>query len=427
MVRLLLGLLPFLPLIFFACRADATASATSAAVSGAARYSAMVCPLLPNGPLSAILAQSPVVTGAASNANTPPTKVSAQGDAAALENRPMYAFERGEIAPLCRPFMDLTRAHLDMCEPDPTQNLIVQNRRRVAPFIETTSTEPRGLPSQMGASESAKASMPSLPTASSWNLVVERARNSAAQLCCADDRRCVSAMNQVSVKVSLRTSTDGSFEVSGSSYRRINESWAQLSSNSSPSTPPELQVGRILISDAVANGSRRDSLEPVLLHEFGHACTLIRMQTRASAKSQEWFRLVSRRCDQNAPLAQAYIDYWQDLGESKELGQCLQRLVELNRDRKIDRSCSRLCPGHYLEEASASAFALLAGDLGGRRESVFPNQCDHQRDPEHPLVSDVVECLSHHSARFRSRIASVYQCAEPSPPMQRTKSLSEKI
>ncbi|MEK7356342.1 MAG: hypothetical protein AAB250_07825, partial [Bdellovibrionota bacterium] len=101
---------------------------------------------------------------------------------------------------------------------------------------------------------------------------------------------------------------------------------------------------------------------------------------------------------------------WTSIGESRELAQCLADITTLNQKGAIDKTCNGLCAGHYLEESLGIAFSLLLGDLSGKPSSVFPNTCDHVRDGQHPLVSDVVDCLAQASPRFRDKIKSTYGC-----------------
>jgi hypothetical protein len=150
---------------------------------------------------------------------------------------------------------------------------------------------------------------------------------------------------------------------------------------------------------------------------------MIRMQLAATSgadpgslvrasRAVQWLNHVKDRCDSNLKLPDAYYDFWESLGETREFAQCLYRLTEVNQKNQVDRACDRLCPGHYLEESVGIAFSLLNGDLRGNSDSVFPNTCDHVRDGQHPMVSDVVDCLARYSPRFRARVGAAYGCDE---------------
>jgi hypothetical protein len=184
-------------------------------------------------------------------------------------------------------------------------------------------------------------------------------------------------------------------------------------------------VGKIILTSYVPENEGFATLVPTLQHELGHACSMVHMQMAAASgienirddgnnkkamRAVQWLNLVKDRCNADAVLPDAYFDFWEALGEPKAVSQCLLRLAELNQKQLIDRKCEKLCPGHYLEESVGIAFSLLVGDLRGETDSVFPNTCDHVRDGQHPMVSDVVECLAQNSPRFRTRLSAVYKC-----------------
>jgi hypothetical protein len=301
-------------------------------------------------------------------------------------------------------------------------------------------------------------------------------REDAADLCCQDDVRCKSAMK--SVEISLCKPLEGgespdpcvfggSYTMSGEGYSTIfgtiqrtysteagsglreiaeknlgyygpNRVTAQFSANPSSvrakAGPTYPLTGKIVLTSYVSEKEGLAALIPTLNHELGHACSMIRMQMSAVSKdvsldkatrAVEWLNLVKDRCDSNVKLSEAYYDFWEGLGESRGLAQCLYKIAEMNQKQQVDRKCEKLCPGHYLEEGVGIAFSLLNGDLKGRADSVFPTTCDHVRDGQHPMVSDVVDCLAQHSERFRRRLSEAYNCGPstsprslPNPPLE---------
>lgn len=281
---------------------------------------------------------------------------------------------------------------------------------------------------------------------------IQEIRKDATDLCCGSDQNCRANMNRVKVSI-CKPSTDpnapdpcvfgGRFDMSAENYTalfrevfRVYDSQGDsdlrqiaaryLTSNeikglASQSKPLPLSSGHITLTSYFSEREGIQSLDPILQHEFGHACSMIKMQTHAlsgenpqnrerARRAVFWLDRVRERCSVDAELPEAYSDFWQSLGESPDLAKCLFRLTDLNRENKLDRPCQGLCPGHYLEEGVGIAFSLLIGDLSGRAESVFPGSCGHVRDAQHPMVADVVECLTEHSPRFRSRLNAVYRC-----------------
>ncbi len=180
--------------------------------------------------------------------------------------------------------------------------------------------------------------------------------------------------------------------------------------------------GTIILTSYVPQDRGIEALIPTLHHEFGHACSMIRMQQMAAVTVDEpggqkkaeqalqWFSGVHHRCDRNLVVTDAYDNFWESLGESRELASCLIKITKLNQENRIDRNCDGMCPGHYLEESAGIALSLLNGELSGVPGSVFPATCDHVRDAQHPLVADVVECLGEHSPRFRQRLREAQGC-----------------
>jgi hypothetical protein len=183
---------------------------------------------------------------------------------------------------------------------------------------------------------------------------------------------------------------------------------------------PDLNRGNIVLSSYVSKAQGVASLEPVILHELGHACSMVHMQENSlqpkdsdkSLRATRWLDSARNRCSQDTELPEAYYDFWTSIGESRQLAACLFQLTSDNQKQKVDRSCPGLCPGHYMEESVGIAFSLLSGDVRGLPQSVFPNTCDHVRDGQHPMVSDVAECLTQHSPRFREKLRRAYGCSQ---------------
>ena len=180
----------------------------------------------------------------------------------------------------------------------------------------------------------------------------------------------------------------------------------------------ELPRGSIVLSSYVSRDLGVKALEPVILHEFGHACSMVKMQNAAidgeslqkAKRATVWLDEAKLRCKADLVPPEAYYDFWESIGETRELASCLKDLAVLNQKQAIDRPCKNICPGHYLEESVGIAFSLLTGDLEGKVESVFPNTCDHTRDAQHPMVADVVECLTQNSQHFREKLKRTYAC-----------------
>jgi len=199
-------------------------------------------------------------------------------------------------------------------------------------------------------------------------------------------------------------------------------------------TPEALNSGNIVLSSYISKSVGIAGIEPVMLHELGHACSMIRMQNWAmdgqknnpshaltsglapaermlrALRATKWLDSARDRCNPELELPEAYFDFWQAVGETRGFAGCLYQLAADNQKQLIDRACPGLCPGHYLEESVGIAFSLLLGDLKGQADSVFPNTCDHVRDGQHPMVSDVADCLMQNSPRFRARMGAAYHC-----------------
>lgn len=283
---------------------------------------------------------------------------------------------------------------------------------------------------------------------------IEEIRTQATQMCCGDDNACKDGLAAVEVVV-CKPPADGSisdpcvhggaYEMAGSNYTSIFSSLSQrynrdedrelyrvaarnlpvrLRSVASLGSQETLKPfgGKIVLTSYVKKQTGIKSLEPTLYHEFGHACTMVKMQVHAERGDQpeirsralnaiKWFDRVKHRCSAtDDPGMAAYQDFWESVGESKELAACFARITELNRNEQIDRKCEGLCPGHYMEETVGVAFSMLNGDLSGAPGAVFPQTCDHMRDRQHPMVADVVECLAQHSPKFRKRLGAAYNC-----------------
>lgn len=364
----------------------------------------------------------------------------------------MMAFEKGEISPLCQPFVGSRRERLDRCD-DPTSDPYSKSGSQSRfSWNSRTQLRKRGkinILTERGYENARKRLFER----------VEELRELSRAFCCQDDKKCEERFNRVTVKLCEPhpdpnapdpCSFGGTFRVPGRTYRGI---FAQL--RDVTAEEPEVSeirrlaernlpaqsavdqmssethsIGSVVLTSYISQDRGLERLEPVILHEFGHACSLVRMKTWAldalasplesmneadlsrSLRATQWLDSARRRCERDLELPTAYEDFWLALGETRSLSACLKEIAIANRDGKVDRHCSGVCPGHYLEEASAIAFALLTGDLTGSFASVFPNTCDHVRDGQHPMVSDVVECLAQHSPRFRDRLNRAYGCSE---------------
>ena len=251
-------------------------------------------------------------------------------------------------------------------------------------------------------------------------------RRDASNFCCGGDRACAGAMARVAIGYCQSAARPGepdpcvfggTYRMAGAAYPAMFAELARPDGETSRSFP---FAGDIRLTTYAPLDGGVATLEPTLRHELGHACSMIKMQLAANDRAGEregqreratkWLEGVKNRCDVNAELSDAYADFWESVGESRELAGCFMKLAKANRDGRVDRPCSHLCPGHYLEEAAGVAFSLLTGDLDGGPSASFPNTCDHVRDGQHPMVGDVVDCLAQHSPRFRARLAAGQRC-----------------
>ncbi len=359
------------------------------------------------------------------------------------------AFEAGRIGDLCRPFVRGARASLDRCGEvgaDP-YTLVSGETRSRSTWPTRNQMYSKGKVNLL-ADPAHQARLPRLYRR------IEEIRAAAAETCCGGEPACKAAMSRVEVSIcqpkddpdaSDPCAFGGTFEMAGRNYAAIfgglsrmyrSDDTLELGAIAARNlgaagpgrSPAEAGAGgftplggRIVLTSYVPRSHGARALEPTLHHEFGHACSMIRMQAAAAGAAENrakalravnWLDQVKRRCDIGAESPEAYYDFWEAMGESRALASCLSRLTELNRTGEIDKPCEGVCPGHYLEETVGVAFSMLNGDIGGRPESVYPNTCDHMRDRQHPMVSDVVECLAQNSPRFRERVASAYGCGD---------------
>lgn len=353
------------------------------------------------------------------------------------------SFHNGIVSEMCKPFVKYQRHELDRCGDKASDPYSVSH----------STTSFYTWPSRIEMGKRGKGNLytdanlqPELPKLLNR---VEELRAQATDLCCnSDDKACRKGMAAVEVNVCKPNDDPGSpdpcvfggtFKMPGSGYdaiftavmkqrgqgiaselRRIAERNLKILKDRKPaSLSPE--HGSITLSSYVSNEKGTASLEPVILHEFGHACSMVKMTIAATdfstpktqkraLRATKWLDSAKKRCDASYEIPEAQQEIWESLGESKELAQCFADLTTLNQKGAVDKTCGGLCPGHYLEESMGIAFSLLLGDLSGQQNSVFPNTCDHVRDGQHPLVSDVVDCLTQHSPRFRERIKSTYGC-----------------
>ncbi|MES2856695.1 MAG: hypothetical protein V4692_12565 [Bdellovibrionota bacterium] len=349
------------------------------------------------------------------------------------------SFRSAAISNLCKPFVKQTRAELDRCG---VKNLDPYTSRYTWPSRNQLAKRGKG---NLYVDPQLQSELAKLPSR------IESIRSRATELCCAPgETACREGMAKVEVEVckpnSDPTQPDpcvfgGSFHMPGSAYRSIFEVVAKAKGEGEATEMRKIAMrnlarkrnpasathehGKITLSSYVPLSSGIAAAEPVLLHEFGHACSMVRMRNAAvtqprdiasgkrAARATEWIDSARKRCDTDFKIPEATYDFWTDIGESKELAVCLNDLAGLNQRQEIDKPCSGICPGHYVEEAVGIAFSLLLGDLKDGASSILPNTCDHVRDGQHPLVSDVVECFAQHSPRFRSRVKQAYGCTEP--------------
>ncbi len=273
-------------------------------------------------------------------------------------------------------------------------------------------------------------------------------KNEMAAFCCGKDEACHEAMGSVPVTLCKskagKNQPDpcvfgGSYQFTASEYRQVFRSLWQdlkgaprgalsvlqrnLSAEDMHMKKSEVQStvlpGKIVLSSYININHGIATLEPVLRHELGHACSMIKSQINARRISAEpekamralqWLDHSRDRCEPGLKAPQAYYDFWESLGESPSLAKCFYHLAQLNQDQKIDRPCRNICASQVLEESVGIAFSLLTGELKGQPEAAFPNTCNHVRDGQHPMVADVVECLSRYSPRFRERMSAAYRC-----------------
>jgi hypothetical protein len=348
------------------------------------------------------------------------------------------SFERGEISPLCRPFIrQKERGELDRCgdiKRDPyASNFTWSSRNEMTRRGRANLyTDPEFQPQLAALFER-----------------VEQVRESSAKLCCGDDPQCRALMAAVKIDV-CKPQEDpdspdpcvfgGSYRMSGKGYASVfraiqrqysGEETAELKRMASrnlsvdemrdPEAPAEPVSGTIVLSSYVSKKIGIASIDPVIMHEFGHACSMIKMQQTALSASStdtlaqahravQWLDRARSRCKAEVELPESYLDFWESLGESRELAKCFYQLTKANQEQAVDRTCSNLCPGHFLEETVGIAFSLLLGKLDGSPGAVFPGTCDHVRDGQHPMVSDVVDCMAQHSSRFRERLRQMNHC-----------------
>ena len=344
------------------------------------------------------------------------------------------SFHSNVVSNICQPFIKYTRGELDRCgdqKSDPYLSKFTwpsrnEMSRRGKVNVFTEAAYSARLPEMLSRAESLRA----------------RATN----LCCApDDIKCRDGMAAVKFEV-CKPSSDpnqpdpcvfgGTYRMPGAGYDSIFRAIAhqrgegvasQLRSIASlnllgrPSGESGIASGSITLSSYISVDNGSAAMDPVILHELGHACSMVKMQEASidtsnqakALRAAQWLDSAKKRCDPNFKIPEAVDDFWESVGESRELSACLKDLAVSNQKKLIDKPCNGLCPGHYLEESVGIAFSLLLGDLDGSASAVFPNTCDHVRDGQHPMVSDVAECLMQNSPRFRARMAQAYGCSEP--------------
>lgn len=354
------------------------------------------------------------------------------------------AFESGELSPICKPFLNRTRASLDMCgdkSKDPyasssTSSGVSYDVEALAANVSSHTTNagfvwPTRLEMYKRGQINVFTDPKGAPLKKDLEDHAEEIRQETTSICCNGDLKCEEAMKKVQVNICKPSVGEDQPDscVYGGVYQVPAEEFALASTRLkktesggtfSPAT------GNITLSSYVSAEKGARSVDSVIRHEFGHACSMVKMQLAAASpfwqklvnqeqrkkadRARVWVDDVKDRCDANAKLPEAYYDFWESVGETKEFAGCIYKLAELNQKQSVDRSCEKLCPGHYLEEAVGITFSLLTGDLSGQPGAVFPNTCNHVRDAQHPMVSDVMDCLTQYSPRFRDRLRKQYSC-----------------
>lgn len=347
------------------------------------------------------------------------------------------SFRSNAISDICRPFVKYERGDLDRC-----------GDQKSDPYLSKFTW-----PSRLEMSKRGKANVFTdaayQPQLAQLLSRANELREQATNLCCAPaDTKCRSGMESVSFNVCKPASDPnqpdpcvfgGTFRMPGAGYDSIFRAIARqrgegvaselrliaqknLGVRSVASLEAGIASGSITLTSYISVETGSQAMEPIILHELGHACSMVKMEKAAvdgstpetmkkALRAAQWLDSAKKRCDPNFKIPEAVDDFWESVGETRELSSCLKDLATLNQKKLIDKPCRGLCPGHYLEESVGIAFSLLLGDLTGGPAAVFPNTCDHVRDGQHPMVSDVAECLLQSSPRFRSRMAEAYGCA----------------
>lgn len=350
------------------------------------------------------------------------------------------SFKTGVVSRICQPFVQYRRSDLDRC-----------GDSHADPYLSKFTWPSRAEMARRGKANiytdvAFQAQLPRLMNRA------EELRNRATELCCAPgDTQCRKGMSEVAFNICKPKSDPnqpdpcvfgGTYRMPGSGYDSIFRAISRqrgsgaaselraiaeqnlgasrrLASLSGSSAGP--QSGSITLTSYVSADGGAQAMEPVILHELGHACSMVKMQNASldgstpeamtkALRATKWLDSAKRRCDPNYRIPDAVDDFWESIGETKELSSCLKDLTVLNQKQQIDKPCNGLCAGHYIEESVGIAFSLLLGNLNGGVDGVFPNTCDHVRDGQHPMVSDVAECLMQHSPRFRTRMKQAYGC-----------------
>ena len=371
-----------------------------------------------------------------------PSESSRRGVCQALNEYPKasndsLSFRSNVISGICQPFVKYKRADLDRC-----------GDTKSDPYLSKFTW-----PSRLEMSKRGKANVYT-DAAYQGQLaqLLSRAgelRDQATNLCCGpDDVKCRESMEAVQFNVCKPVDDPnqpdpcvfgGTYRMPGSGYDSIfraisrqrgsgvaSDLRAIANRNLSASRRPAsdeagIVSGAITLTSYISTETGSQSMEPVILHELGHACSMIKMENasidgrtpdamKKAFRAAQWLDSAKKRCDPDFKIPEAVDDFWESIGETRELSSCLKDLATLNQKKLIDKPCNGLCPGHYLEESVGIAFSLLLGDLSGGPSAVFPNTCDHVRDGQHPMVSDVAECLLQNSPRFRSRMGQAYGC-----------------